>query len=146
MMLDLNPCCPEPPKFVLPPTRVLGSDITLPLQVNSRLTGLPVPIGAATEIVAILLKADGTFLEEKLSLGGVFIIDGDAGQANILIAAADSALLAPSPVYVPAVPPAPFVPPVFSSVELHITLAGKTSIVNLPNSINLVSRLFPTAP
>lgn len=131
--------CPSTPCL---PKRVLGSDITLDVFLKDKLTKMPIDISAATELEAIFLNADGTFLEEKLTTSGIAIIDGPGGHMQVLIDAADSALLKPSNINVIPLPQGPS----YSDIEFHYTIGGKTTIVNAPQSINLVPRLFPTAP
>lgn len=117
------------------PTVVLGEDAILDVKLKSKVTGDPFDLTAATEIKAILLNANNTYLEEKLSTGGgITLISGPGGHFQINLAAADTTLLAPS------------VPPALSDIEVQITIAGKLKIVLLNGAVNFIQRRFPAAP
>lgn len=118
----------------VPPTLVQGADALIDLFVRDKKTKFPVDISGATEIVVILQNTDLTFLELKLSLSQVAIINGPGGYYQATVTNVQSALLKLSAA------------PLYSDVEAHITISAKETIVLYPQSLNIVSRLFPTAP
>jgi hypothetical protein len=120
---------PQSPKT---PTIIIGEDKTLTVRLTDASTKLPFDISAASEIIAIFSKNDATTLEKKLSTGGISILSGPGGALQILLSAADTSSLMPSPAGG------------LSSVEIRITIAGKLTIILLENSISVISRLFPS--
>ena len=128
MLLDQ---CSDTPNV---PTRVVGSYITLDVYLKDQSSNKPIDLSLASEIEAIFLNADMSYTERLMTLGGIALIDGPGGHFQVLIPETDSAMLAPS------------VSPTFSDIEFHYVIGGKTTIVNAPQSVNLVSRLFPLAP
>lgn len=116
------------------PVIVLGSYEIIGVKLISSLTGFPFDVSAATEIEAIFLNADGTFLEKKKSLSGITVVNGPGGYIQIILLEAESALLAPSADFA------------LSDIELHITIDSKTTILLMKQSVKIVPRLFPTAP
>ena len=132
MTLDPGYCQPS----CTPPIPVIyqGADKTLDIFLTSQTSGDPVDITAATEIEAIFLNTDGTFLEKKLTTAGIAIISGPGGHFQIYLAAADTALLAVS------------ASGGYSDVEIHLVIGGKTTIVVLSNAVNILARRYPTAP
>ena len=131
----------------LPPTVILGEDKVLNVQVNQITQDncgndctQPLDISAATQIVAIFQNADLSFLYKKLSLSQIAITSGPFGRFSITLLAADTALLAPSPGPQPGCCGGGY-----SAIEIHLTIAGQETIINLPNSVNIVPRQFPTS-
>lgn len=122
------------PKACHIPTVVAGEDKTLDVKIKSCITGDPIDLSSATEITAIFLNADGTFLECKLSLSAIVLVSGQGGHFQIILSAANSALLAQS------------VPPKYSDIEVQFVIASKKSIVILSNAVNIVPRRYPQAP
>ena len=131
--MSLDPCAlPQPPVIVQGEDKVL--DIVLRKQLPNGSLGDPVDLTAATEIEAILLNTDGTFLEKKLTTSGITLISGPGGHFQISISAAQSALLAAS------------VSPAYSDIEVHFVIASKTTISIITNAVNIIPRRYPTAP
>jgi len=126
-MSGLEPC-------VKPvPTIVMGEDKILDVKLKNATTKDYLDITSASEIVAILLNADGTFLEKKLSTNGIAIISGPSGHFQINLASSETALLAASG-------------DAYSDIEVKLTLSSKLSIVNLIGCVNIVPSRYPTAP
>lgn len=125
-----------------PPTINMGSDFTIDFFLRDQTLSpwQSIDITSATEIVVIMLNADGTFLELKLSVSQIMIINGADGHFQAAGTAAQSALLKPSGANV-----IPVGAPLYSDIEAHVTISSKETIVLFPQSINLVPRLFPTA-
>jgi hypothetical protein len=138
MSLNLDGCQPCSPP---PPVVYQGADKTLDFFLTKQSNGQPLDITGVTEIEAIFLNTDGTFLELKLSLSEVTLVSAPGGHFQVQISAADSQLLALSPMPVP-----PSYLPCFSDVEVHLTIGGKISIVVLTGSIQVLARRYPTAP
>lgn len=113
------------------PLIVKGSDRPLNVRLLSKTTGLPVDISAATEIIAAFLKEDNTTLEKKLSAAGIVVTSGPGGAFQVLLSAADTALLATG--YGES----------FQSMEIKYTIAGKITIVLLKDSIQVAPPMFP---
>ena len=134
MSICLDPCSPQIPQIIA------GADAVLDVKLINQQTGDPLDLSAATEIEAILLNADNSFLELKLSLSQIVLISGPGGHFQIIIPAASSALLALSPV------PSPSVPASNSDMEIHLTIGGKLTIINLIGVVTIVARRFPAAP
>lgn len=134
--------CLDPKKPAPVPQIVIGEDKTLGVQLTDATTKSGFDLSGATEIVAILLNADNTYLQLKLSLSQIVVINNPVGLMQIIVTAAQSALLALSPILIPG---AGDVQPVYgySNIELHITIASKVTIVQLPDSIQVVQTLFP---
>lgn len=132
---------PKPPhKPAAPDPLVIGSDFTIDffLQDRSSRPSEPVDLTGATEIVVIFLKDDDTFDEIKLSDSDIVIVDAINGHFKAMGNSTD---------YKPSgINAVPATEPSYSDVEVHVTIGGKTQIVLFPQSINLVPRLFPTAP
>lgn len=128
--MSLEPCTPEIP------TLVLGEDKTLDVKmINlSSPSRDPLDLTDATEIVAILLNADGTFLELKLSLSQITIISAPGGHFQIAITAAQSALLAQS------------APGGFTDIEVQFIISSKKTITTLTDAVSIIPRRYPTAP
>jgi hypothetical protein len=116
------------------PTVIMGSDKSLDIKLVSELSGDPFDMTAATEIMAILLNADGSFLERKMTTSGIVLVSGPGGHFQIVLTAANTTLLQASPV------------DCLSNIEIHIVIAGLTTIVLLKNSVKIIPRLYPTAP
>ncbi len=124
------------------PTIVQGEDKVLSVRLTDKF-GVPLDPTLFSEMKAVFLNTDGSFLEKLFSLSQIvpvaptYGVLKTYGVSNILLLAADTALLAVSPVGPP---------PGFSSMEFHYTLDGSTTIINLPNSLSIVVKQFPTAP
>lgn len=134
----------DPDKPKRPPSINLGSAFSIDFFIKdkSQKPHTPVDITGASEIVVIMLNNDGTFLELKLSLTSVSIINAVDGHFRAKGTASQSALLKPSAINL--TPPGS---PDYSDIEAHITtVSGDVLVVLFPQSINLIPRLFPTAP
>ena len=116
------------------PLIVQGEDKDLAIKLTDKVAKQPFDISAATEIVAIFLNTDNTFLEKKLSTSGIALINGALGQLKVILSAAETAALALS------------VNGAYSDIELHVTIAGKVTILNLLNCVNIIARRYPAAP
>lgn len=123
--MNLEQCVPQIPVVIM------GEDKFLDVKLLSQLSGDPIDLSAATEIQAILLKADSTYLIKKLSTAGITLVSGPGGHFQIILTQIESALLRPSPLGA------------YSDLEIHFTIAGLLTIVLLPNSVSIVSKLFP---
>lgn len=123
------------PKEVVIPVIVQGEDksvtIKLTQKTNGPTNGYPFDLTGATEIEAIFLKTDGTCLHKKLSLAQIVILNALAGSLQVLLTAADTALLAVSPANMN------------SNIELRVVIAGKMTYIQLKNVIKIVSSLYP---
>lgn len=126
--MQLEQCAPSIP------TVIAGEDKFLDIRLINQTSKNPVDLSAASEIEAILLNADNTYLEKKLSTGGITLISGPGGNFQINLAASETALLALSP------------SDSASDIEIHFTIGGKLSIVILTASVNILSRRYPSAP
>jgi len=124
--LSLDPCTPQVP------TVVKGADQTLDVQLKTQ-SGF-VDLTSASEIKAVLLNADGSFLEKKLSTGGIVLVSGPSGHFQIQLAASETLLLAES------------VAPAYSDIQVNFVIAMKTTIVNLIGVVSIVASRYPTAP
>lgn len=126
--MSLEPC-------VKPiPTIYKGEDKNLDFKVLSELTGDPIDISGASEIVAIFPQSASTFLEKKLSTAGIVLISGPGGRFQVQISAAESANLLASELGK------------YTDVEVHLTLAGKVSIIVFSQAISVLERRYPAAP
>ncbi len=137
--LDPNCCNVSDGEEIKPPTIIAGQDKTLTAQLINIMNGVRTlfDLTSATEIEAIFLNADGSFLEKKLSLSQITVTNAPSGIFQINLLAADTALLALTNLTPPIVYP---------SIEVHVTIGGKLTIINMMNCINIVQRLFPSAP
>lgn len=86
-----------------------------------------------TEIKVIFLNADNTTLVKLLTTSGVALVDAKAGKFQSFLTKAETILLALSP------------DGGLSDIEVRFTLAGKETIVLLPQSVKVAPRLFPVA-
>ena len=128
--MGLDSCSKEP----CVPTVIMGEDKTLDVKLTSDTTGDPLDLTGASEIEAILLNADATYLEKKLTTSGIVLVSGPGGHFQILLAASESALLQASPTGS------------YSDIEVHLTIASKLSIGILSGSVNIIPRRYPSAP
>jgi len=123
------------PQQIIVPVIVQGEDKTVTVKltqkINGPTNGYPFDLTGATEIEAIFLKTDGTCLHKKLSLAQIIILNALAGSLQILLTAADSALLAVSPLTAN------------SNIELRVVIAGKMTYIQLKNVVKIVSSLYP---
>lgn len=118
---------PPPPIPVI----VLGEDKTLDIKLVDQ-DGNPVDVSAATAIVAILANADGlTYLEASLANSGVAIINGGGGHIQMIITAAQSALLAVGQSV---------------AIDLRLTIATKLFKVIIPDAVQISAAAYPAAP
>jgi hypothetical protein len=120
---------PQPQNAVIQIIR--GEDIPVSVRLVDAATGLPFDLTNATEIAALFLNADGTYLTKLFSAQQISIISAPGGYFQIQLLAADTALLALSAI------------PGLSSFEVHITIAGLKTYVQLINSIQVIQTLFP---
>jgi hypothetical protein len=82
-------CCPANVPFTI----FTGDQKTIPLRIAYN-TGLPVDLSSCTEIVVNLPKADGSFLQLKLSLAQVSIVSpAILGQFTAIVTTVQSATL-----------------------------------------------------
>lgn len=123
------------------PVIVQGEDKVLTIKLVSSSTGDPFDLTAASAITALLLNADSTVLELTLT-SGVTIVNPSAGKIQVYITAAQSLLLALNPVITN--PPFPPAPGGYQNLELRITIGGEITIVQLPQSVSVVAKLFPS--
>lgn len=127
--MSLEPC----PKPI--PTIIQGEDAVLDVKfLNARPPKDPIDLTAATEIKAIMVNTDGSYLEKKMTDGGIVLVSGPGGHFQIVIDSADSTLL--------AVSPSGF----RSDIEVHYTIATKEKIVILSQEVLIKARRFPSAP
>lgn len=129
----LDPCCDTEPKY---PTVILGEDRTLNVQLVTLLKPNGINITGVTEIDIMLLNADDSCLHKLLTTGGVVVVDATTAMLQLLLTGIESALLKPS-TYDDKGNPIPV------GIEVHYTIAGKTTYVNIPKAFYLVPRLFP---
>lgn len=108
-----------------------GEDKILTVRLVSAQTKLPFDISLATEIIAAFMNADQTTLEVKKSTGGITILNGPGGAMQITLTSVQTALLAVAS------------GDGYQSFQLQITIGGKITIVQLPNSIQVIAPLFP---
>lgn len=127
-MNEYDSSCDEK-RFV--PTIVLGEDKPIVVRLVDAVTKNPVDLTSATEITAELLKDDGTGLTLTKTAGQIVLNSGPGGNFTITISAAQTALLAPSPATG------------YSSIQVSYTIAGKLTIVQLLNCVQIVPSLFP---
>ncbi len=122
--------CLEPATPIVP-TVIMGEDKTLTVRLTDAATQNYVDLTAATEIVAFFLNADSTYLQKKLTTSGIVLVSAVGGLFNILLTAAETELLALSPAGG------------FSNIEIHYTIGGKVTIVQLKSVIQVIASLFP---
>lgn len=121
--------CLDPKKDAKPKV-VQGEDKVLTVQLKDPKTKVFTDITGVTEITAILLNTDGSFLQKKLSTSGIVVLNALAGKFQILLSTAETALLALTPVGS------------YSNIEVRFVIASKTTIVQLEDSIEVVAKLF----
>lgn len=146
----MNSCCDnslDPSTPPIPPTINIGSAFAIDffLRDKAQSPWEPIDLTGSTEIVVILLNADNTFLELKLSLSQVLIVNAKDGHFQAKGTSVQSALLKMS-----GINASPVATPNYSDIQARITpasgLAADNLVVLFPQSVNLVPQLFPTAP
>jgi hypothetical protein len=123
--------CLDPQKSLVPQV-IKGEDKTLSVRLNDAKTGIAIDLAAASEIEALFLNSDGSYLSKNMSLGQIVLTNPGAGFFQIFILAADTLLLA-----------IPTTTGAYSNIEIHITMLGKKTYVQLKNSIQVLQTLFP---
>lgn len=118
---------------IVVPTVIIDEDKVLDIRLTSQKTKDPFDLTSATEIEAIFINADNTYLIKKLTLAGIVLISGPGGHFQVILTSAETALLAPSIVGG------------YSDIEIHITIAGKLTIVILSQSFLCIERRYPGA-
>lgn len=132
MSLDL--CAPNTP----PPLIIRGENKVLTVALtDDKKVPIPGGVEGATEIIAIFKSTDPLVpLQKKLSTLGVSIINGPGGIFSIILAQADTLLLALSPTLADGSLG-------LSDIEVRYTIAGVLTIVQLTASIQVIDSLFP---
>lgn len=125
--MSLDPCRPKVA------TVILGEDQPVSVTLVDSTTKLPFDLSSATEIIALFQNLDLSILQKKKSTGGIVLLSGPGGAFQILLTAAETALLAPSPTNG------------YSDLEVKVTIAGKLTIIQLPQSLKVLPRIFPSA-
>lgn len=116
------------------PEIIIGADNVLHMELVDACGKPFVDLTAATQIELILQNADLTFCHLKLTPdGNVVVTNGPFAKFDVLCPIAKSLLLKASAAGA------------LSDAELHYTLAGKLTIKNLPQSIKVSPRQFPTS-
>ena len=118
------------PKAKKIPQIIQGEDKTLTVQLSDPDTKEFTNITGVSEITAIFLNTDGSFLQKKLSTSGIVLVNALAGKFQIVLSAAETALLALTPENS------------YSNIEVRFVIASKTTIVQLEDSIEVVAKLF----
>lgn len=119
------------------PVIVQGEDKVLTvgltkLSASTSINGTPFDsLASATEVKVIMLNTDQSYLVKLMSTGGVVVTSGLGGKFQIIIAAAQSALLALSP------------SGLYSDMEVHVTIGGKLTIVILTSVFQVIAPRFP---
>lgn len=113
------------------PVVVIGEDKVISVRLTDGATGLPFDVSAATEIDAVLEKADGTCIHKLFTTSGVVKANAVAGFIQIILSASDTALLKVSDAGA------------YSNIEIRLTIASKLTIVLLKDVIQVVQKLFP---
>jgi hypothetical protein len=122
----LDPKAPSKPKIIK------GEDKVITIQLSDPKTKDFIDITSATEIIVLFLNQDDTVLQKKLSLSQVVLLSGVAGKFQVILPLADTLLMKATPTDGQ------------SDVEVRLTIAGKLTIVELPDSIVVTPKLFPT--
>ena len=123
--MSLEKCAPNVPEIVA------GEDKVLTIQLEDKKTKEFIDLTGASEIIALLKNADDTTLQKKLTDSGINILSSLAGKFQVLLSATETGLLALSPTGG------------YSDLEIRFTIAGKLTIVKLPNTILVTQKLFP---
>lgn len=113
------------------PVIVTGEDFALDVFMTKDSTNQPFDLSGATEIIAVLPNNDGSFLEKKLTTGGIVLVSGPGGNFTILGTPVESKLLKPNNA---------------TSLDIRITIGGKLTIVVIENAINVIPPAYPDAP
>jgi hypothetical protein len=116
------------------PVIIQGEDKTLAIRLTSGTTGDPYDLSTVTDIEARFANADGTCQHYDLSTGGVQILSALGGRFQVNLPASGTGLLALSD-------PNADVP--YQGIEVHVSGGGLVSIINLPGTVDVKSRLFP---
>jgi len=119
----------------MPSQIIQGADKALAVRLSSESTGDPFDLSSATEIEARFLNADGSCQHYDLSTGGVTILSAGAGKFQVNLPASGTSLLAPTDNTQD--------PLLYQGVEIHVEIAGKETIINLPSTIDVQPPLFP---
>lgn len=111
---------------------VAGSDFSFNIVIINTVTNFPVDVTTASEIVVVFPNADGTtYLELKLTTGGVTIVNGPGGVINVAGTAVQSAaLMTGSPL----------------AIDLKYTIAGKLTITTINGALSVAAPAYPAAP
>lgn len=125
-MTSLDICLPEIPVIIV------GEDVLLDLKlINAKPPKDPFDLTGVSEIVAKFLNADSSVLSVSLTGSAITVISAPGGHLTIALSAAQTALL-----NIPA-------NNAYANFELYITIAGKLKIVQFPESLNVLAKLFP---
>jgi hypothetical protein len=112
------------------PTVIQGEDKTLVVQLKKEDEQEYLDITTATEIDCCFLNTDGTIAHVLFTAGNVAILSGPSGKIGISLTPSVSSLLALSP------------DGSYSDIEIRLTMGGKLTIVQLPQSFLVKSKLF----
>lgn len=112
------------------PVIILGEDKTVNIRLVDSCTQNPVDLTGVSEITVKLQNEDSSVLALTLTGGAVSIISAPGGQIAAAMTAVQTALLAPS------------APASGSDMQLSYVIAGKTTILQLLNSVQIISPLF----
>lgn len=106
---------------------IKGSDRDLIVRVKVKETDEPFDLSSASEIIAYFRKSDDTFLERKLSLSQIEIINACAGKLKIILDDASTSLLHVGD---------------DQDFEIEIQIGTVTSIVQFLESLNVIDRVI----
>lgn len=107
------------------PLIIQGEDKVLVVRLTSQTTGLPFDISSASAIESSFLKSDKTYLKKTLANGGIVIVNGVGGVLQILLDPTDTGSLEVG--YGDG----------YQSITLSITIAGKKTLINFENAIQV---------
>lgn len=119
---DCNPQCP--------PQIYTGEDKNLTVRLWSKSNKLPFDLTSASEIIAAFINADGTILQLSMTSGAITLLSAPGGAMQIALTAAQTTLLAVASGNG------------YQGFQIKITIGGRITIKELPNSIQVVAPLF----
>lgn len=115
------------------PEFIIGGDNLLHCQLVDECGNPFVDLTGATEVDFILQNADLSLCHLKLTESNVVITNGPFAKFDVICPLAKSALLLASAAGA------------LSDAELQYTLSGKLKIENLPQSIKVSAKIFPSS-
>ena len=110
------------PKDCKKPEVISGEDKVLTIQLKDYKAHEFYDLSGATEIIALFKNADSSTLQKKLTTAGIVMINALAGKFQIMLTAAETSLLAITPVGE------------YSDIELKVTVASKLTIVKFKDT------------